>query len=157
MRNAARPLQLLRCTLIWRRCGTTYRIRPLGVSSLDSGRRREIGGLFFEVPHAIKGHPLCTEGEQYGGEAPLVVKWREIKRLKRFEVSALTWSAPAKPSTAKKKGDGSATLAPVTDFAFQRRAASHKALGVDLGGSILTPLSPEKEGDSLSVRAAWMR
>jgi integrase len=43
-----------------------------------------------DVRDAIKGHASRTEGERYGGHAPLRAMWIEINRLKRYEVEAPT-------------------------------------------------------------------
>jgi integrase len=43
-----------------------------------------------EVRDAIKGHAPRTEGERYGGNVPLPVKWTEIIRLKRYAVEPPT-------------------------------------------------------------------
>ena len=43
-----------------------------------------------EVRDAIEGHTPRTEGEQYGGDVPLDVKWAELQRLPRFVVKPPT-------------------------------------------------------------------
>ncbi len=39
---------------------------------------------------AVQGHKPRTEGERYGGNVPLYVKWTEIHRLRRYDVQPLT-------------------------------------------------------------------
>jgi site-specific recombinase XerC len=56
-----------------------------------------------EVRDAIEGHAPRTEGEQYGGDVPLDVKWTELQRLPRFNVEAPTGPAPKRRSHAKKE------------------------------------------------------
>jgi integrase len=43
-----------------------------------------------EVRDAITGHAPRTEGEKYGGNVPLKVKWQELLRLERYDIQAPT-------------------------------------------------------------------
>ncbi len=47
-------------------------------------------GMVPEFRDAIMGHAPRTEGEIYGGNVPIEVKWREIKKLGRYDVQPPT-------------------------------------------------------------------
>ena len=70
-----------------------------------------------EVRDGITGHAPATEGQKYGGNVPIGVKWRELLLLRRIDV--LPANGPLQSTAARRKA--------TADRAATRKRAKERA------------------------------